>query len=63
MGKTKPNPRYNVLSCRVSDELRKCVEHALGGQTRQDFLYRAIMEKLVRDRQARIDDITRGYNV
>lgn len=63
MGKTKPNPRYNVLSCRVSDDLKQCVDRALGTQTRQDFLHRAIMEKLIRDRQARLDDHLRGSNV
>ena len=63
MPKMKSNPRYNVLSCRVSDELKESVDHALGTQTRQDFLHRAIMEKLIRDRQEKIDQRLRGINV
>lgn len=59
MGATKPNPRYNVLSCRVSDDLRKCIEHALGGRTIQDYLHEALSEKLISDRQARIDDLVK----
>ena len=60
MGATKLNPRYNVLSCRVSDDQRKCIDHALAGRTVQDYLHAAIEEKLIRDRQARIDDAIRN---
>lgn len=59
MGATKPDPRYNVLSCRVSDDLRKCIEHALDGRTVQEYLHTAIEEKLISDRQARIDALIR----
>lgn len=59
MGRQKQNPRYNVLSCRVSDDLRQCIEHALDGRTVQQFLDAAIQEKLINDRQARFDAIVR----
>lgn len=55
MGKMVEHPRYNVLSCRVSDDTRRCITHALGGRSIQDYLHAAIEEKLIRDRQARID--------
>jgi len=57
MGKTKEYPRSNVLSCRVSDDLRKCIEHALDGRTIQEYLHTAIEEKLISDRQMRLDEI------
>ena len=64
MGKTKPNPRYNILSCRVSDELKECIDRALGGRTRQDFLHRAVTDLLISERrQAHIDDHLRSIGV
>ncbi|BCS54534.1 hypothetical protein [Geobacter sp. SVR] len=59
MGAKKPNPRYNVLSCRVNDDTRRCVDHALAGRTVNDFLQEAISEKLIRERQDRLDGIVR----
>lgn len=59
MGRMKPDPRYNVLSCRVSDDTKKCIEHALTGRTFQEFLHEAIEEKLTRERQDRLDGIYR----
>lgn len=55
MGKTKEHPRYNVLSVRVSDDLRKCVDHAIAdGRTVQDFLAMAIHDRLIAEREKRI---------
>ncbi|BDV42417.1 hypothetical protein GURASL_13400 [Geotalea uraniireducens] len=59
MGATKPDPRNNVLSCRVSDDTKHCVEHALAGRTIQQFLHAAIEEKLIAERQGRIDALIR----
>jgi hypothetical protein len=53
MGATKPDPRYNVLSCRVSDDTLRCVEHALAGRTVNEFLRIAIEEKLTRELHGR----------
>lgn len=55
----EPRPRHNVLSCRVSDDLRACIDHALAGRTVQQFLHAAIEEKLIADRQSRIDAVVR----
>ncbi len=55
MGKMKPNPRYNVVSCRVSDEMKQSLSHARGNCTVQEYIHAAIEEKLISDRQARID--------
>ena len=61
MGRKKQNPKYNVLSCRVNDDLRQCISHALGQRSIQDFLHTAVEEKLVNDRQARIDKLIREH--
>lgn len=55
MGRMKEHPRYNIISCRISDDTKACVEKALSGRTVQEFLHTAIEEKLINDRQARID--------
>lgn len=55
----KQNPRYNIVSCRVSDELRQSIKHTLGNRSVQNFLHSAIEEKLIEERQARIDRIVR----
>lgn len=59
MPKYKENPRYNVLSCRVNNDMKQVIKHAVGRRSVQDFLHSAIEEKLINDRQARIDDIVR----
>jgi hypothetical protein len=59
MGLKKQNPRYNVISCRVSDDLRACINHALGGRSMQDFIHAAIEAALIEERQVRIDRIVR----
>lgn len=61
MGKMKENPRYNVLSCRVSDDTRSCISHALGGRSVQEYVHAAIEEKLIGDRQACIDKYIREH--
>lgn len=62
MGKMKENPRYNVLSLRVSDyELRELKEVQRG--SRQDYLLQAVMEKVARDRQASLDSHLRCKHV
>ena len=55
MGRMKANPRYNVISCRVSDDLKQNIRHALGGRSVQDFMHEAVEAKLIEERQARID--------
>lgn len=57
MGATKPDPRYNVLSCRVGDDTRRCIQHALAGRTVNDFLLAVIEEKLIREREARLEKL------
>lgn len=57
MGKMKENPRYNVVSCRVSDAMNQSINHALGKRTRQEFVHEAIEAKLIEERQARIDTV------
>lgn len=49
MARTSTNPRYNILSCRVDDNLRRELDHALGGRSVQDFLHDAIREKIRND--------------
>lgn len=53
MGRMKQHPRYNVLSCRVSDDTRGCIDHVLGNRTMQQFIHAAIEAKLAVERQER----------
>jgi hypothetical protein len=55
MGKKVLAPRYNVLSCRVSDDLKQSIKRYKGKQSVQQFIHTAIEEKLISDRQARFD--------
>lgn len=60
MGKTRQNPRYNVISCRVSDAELAEITSAIGSGTRQEYLLAAVSEKLINDRQAAIDEMIRN---
>lgn len=55
MGRMKENPRYNVISLRVSDEELAELNIVIGDGTRQEYLLAALTEKFINDRQARID--------
>lgn len=57
MGRKKQQPRYNVLSCRVSDAQLAEISKSLNGRKIQHYLIGAITEKLINDRQAEIDEI------
>ena len=61
MGRKKQNPKYNVLSCRVSNDLRQSISHALGNCSVQEYMHAAVEEKLRNDRQARIDKLVREH--
>lgn len=61
MARPSTNPRKNVVSCRVNNDLRSCIEKARGTLSVQDYLHAAIEHKLIADRQARIDAVTRIY--
>jgi len=63
MGLTKENPRYNVISCRVSDDMRQRISHALGNCTVQEYMHAALEEKLISDRQSSMDDYLKGLGV
>ena len=53
MGKTKENPRYNVLAVRVSDEELEQIKAAVGRGTVQGYLLPLIQENLERRSQRR----------
>lgn len=55
MGKTRQNPRYNVLSCRTSDAEWAEINAVIGNRVVSDFVREALLEKARRDRQ-------RGYD-
>ncbi len=57
MGRQKQHPRYNVLSCRVSDAQLAEISKSLNGRKVQHYLIAAITEKLINDRQAQIDQL------
>ncbi|MDD5106071.1 MAG: hypothetical protein PHC49_10690 [Desulfuromonadaceae bacterium] len=56
----KKHPKYNVLSCRVSDDTKHSISHALGGCSVQQFIHSAIEEKLAKNRLAYIARAIRG---
>lgn len=60
MGRMKQNPRYNVVSCRVSDNTKQNIKRALGNRTVQEFAHEAIEAKLIEERQAMIDAYLRA---
>ena len=55
MGKCKENPRYNVISCRVSDAELQAIESEVGPERLSGFLLEAALEKVLRERQRRMD--------
>lgn len=48
MGKMKENPRYNVISVRVTDEELKDINEARGIECKSQFILAAITEKIER---------------
>jgi hypothetical protein len=58
MPRMKQHPKYNVVSCRVSDETRAAITRT--GRRVQEFLHAAIEEKLISDRQAQLDTLVRN---
>lgn len=53
MGKMKENPRYNIVSTRISDADLEAIEQS--GLSRSVFIQEAITEKLQRDFRERVD--------
>lgn len=53
MGRMKENPRYNVISLRVSDEELESIEKLSGNNPRSEFLLAAVVEKIQREEEAR----------
>ena len=60
MGKMTQHPRYNVVSCRVSDDTKHSINHARGCRSMQAYVHEALEEKLINDRQSRIDTLVRA---
>lgn len=56
MGRMSGQPRYNIVSARLSDEQVKELDRARGEQSRSSFLMNAVLEKVARD-QATTDDL------
>ena len=49
MGKSKQNPRYNVISCRTSDAERDRIWAAVGNGNLSAFILEAVLEKIERE--------------
>lgn len=60
MPRMKENPRYNVVSTRVDDATWDMIQAACGQDSVATFLHAAIEEKLIAERQERIDAVTRS---
>lgn len=63
MGKMKENPRYNVISCRVADDLRKRLDFTLDGRSIQEFVHSAVEDKLTAERHARLEELIRKESI
>jgi len=65
MGKMKENPKYNILSFRVTDvDYFSTLEAAnIAGGTLADFLTAAVQEKIAHDGQKRMDEHLRTNGV
>ena len=63
MGKMKENPRYNIISTRISDADYFAIIEALSGRSLAEYLQQAISEKLIRDRQLDLDEYLRSYEL
>jgi hypothetical protein len=55
MPKVIDNPRYNVVSARLSDAEKQCLETVRGSMPQSDFARAAILEKIERDRSGLFD--------
>lgn len=60
MGRKKPNPKYNVISLRVSADELSMLNTVIGAGTRQKYLHSALIEKIINDRQDQADGVFRG---
>ena len=56
MGKTKSNPRYHVISCRVSAAEREEIHAEVGSNVLSAFVLQAVKDKIRRDRERRMRD-------
>lgn len=63
MGKMIENPRYNIVSTRISDPAYFGVIEALQGRSLAEYLCQAINEKLIRDRQLALDEHLRAHGI
>jgi hypothetical protein len=53
MGRMKEHPRYNVVSCRISENMKANLFSNLVGRTVQQFVHDAIESKLNEEKEAR----------
>ncbi len=60
MGKMIENPRYNIVTVRISDYELAELDIMRKGKKRSQILLEAVQEKIINDRQRRIDAVTRG---
>ena len=59
MGKMIENPRYNIVTVRISDYELAELDIMRKGRKRSHILLEAIQEKIIQERQSRIDAVTR----
>ena len=60
MGKMIEHPRYNIVTVRISDYELAELDIMRKGRKRSQILLEAIQEKIIQEKQSRIDAVTRG---
>lgn len=50
MGRIIKQPRYNIVSARLSDEQVEVLDLARGEQSRSSYLMEAVLDKVARDK-------------
>lgn len=63
MGKTKEHPRYNIVSVRISDRELAELDIMRGSRKRSIVLGEALNEKILKERQSRMDQIIREHGL
>lgn len=63
MGRMKEHPRYNIISVRISDRELAELDIMRGSRKRSIVLGEALNEKILKERQSRMDQLIREHDL
>lgn len=61
MGRMKENPRYNIISVRISDAELAELTSISNGRALSQLLLEALNDKIINHRQSRIDAVIKRH--